>query len=137
MSAFFVSRQTVHDTVTAWCNAYPQPRSPDILNGIGRSLWRMNAEALRQRYNLDKRGEAEARELAEYRAAAEAYAYFRPRNATQAQLAKSCACLRYQSCEGDVPETSDTYELLDTICNALGEPPGFSRATWDRESDAA
>jgi hypothetical protein len=126
MSAFFVSREVIHDTVQAWIIAHPQPRSADVLNGIGRSLWRMNAEALRQRYNLDG-----TEELAEYLGAAEAYVFFPPK-VSAAQLAKSAHCLRYQSCEGNVPETSDTYQELNRIVDAMGKPAGYDDAQWDR-----
>ena len=136
MSAFFVSRATIHDTVTAWARNWPQPRSQDILDGIGRGLWQTNAEALRQRYELDRTGPGNAAELAEYLSAAAAYAYRHPRDVTPAQLAKSAHCLRYQCCEGNVPETSATYHFLNQLCEALGKPPGYDQAQWDR-SEAA
>jgi hypothetical protein len=131
MSAFFVSRQTIHDAVTAWCWAMPQPRSQDMLDGIGRTLWGMNAEAMRQRYpsiigtdeDRDNAGDAAA------------YAYRRPDYLTMAQAAKSVACLHYQCSEGDVPETWHGYSLLTAISNAMGEPLGYDDAIWDRERD--
>jgi hypothetical protein len=136
MSAYFVTRQTIHDTVTAWARNWPQPRSQATLDSIGRSLWKTNAEALRQRYSLDCTSPENAAELAEYLRDASFYVYRHPRDVTPAQLAKSARCLRYQCCEGDVPETSDTYQFLDRLCETLGEPAGYDQAQWDR-ADAA
>ena len=133
MSAFFVSRQTIHDAVTAWVQAYPQPRSQSILDSIGRILWSMNAEGMRQRYpsivgtdeDRDNSGDALA------------YMYVRPKNLSAAQMAKSVHCLRYQCCEGSIPEMSDTYDLLNSIAESLGNPRGYNEAQWDRFTDAA
>lgn len=137
MSAFFVSRQTIHDTVAAWCICHPMPRSTATLDSIGRQLWALNAEALRQRYRLDTTGPENAAELAEYLRDAAAYAYHPPCNASPAQLAKSANCLSYQCCEGDLPETSELYRALDLLCKAMGKPAGYDAAQWDRGSDVA
>ena len=132
MSAFFVSRQTIHDAVTAWTVMIPQPRSLDSLNNIGRVLWHMNADALRQRYNLEGTDE-----LAEYKRHAAFYVYALPKDLTTAQMAKSVSCLVYQCSEGDVPETWHSYKVLDGIDRAMGEPEGYDEAQWDRDTDAA
>lgn len=131
MSAYFVSRQTVHDAVTAWTWVFQQPRSQAQLDQIGRQLWAMNAEAIRQRYP-SVIGTDEERDMT---GAAAAYAYRHPRNLTPAQMAKSAHCLRYQCSEGNVPETFPTYRYLDQACEAMGNPPGYDAAAWDRETD--
>ena len=132
MSAFFVSRQTIHDAAQAWIEAHPQPRGLSPVNCIGRALWKMNAEALRQRYNLDGTDE-----LAGYVRCASAYVFVQPQNLSRAQMAKSVRCLRYQCSEGDIgegnPDWDLTYEYLSRIADDLGEPEGFDEATWDRE----
>lgn len=131
MSAFFVSRETIHDAVQLWVQYHPQPRSQDTLNAIGRSLWKMNAEALRQRYPSIV-GTPEGRD---YDGAAEAYVFFPPES-DMGQLAKSTHCLRYQCSEGDIGEGNerwdDTYHMLSAICDAVGEPAGYDDAQWDR-----
>jgi len=137
MSAFFVSRQTIHDTVTAWCWAIQQPRSQQMLDSIGRSLWGMNAAAMEARYG-DKTGSGNREVMAEfddYRRDAAAYVYRKPQHLSHAQAAKSAACLHYQCSEGDIPETWHTHKLLTEIVNALGEPAGYDGATWDRATD--
>jgi len=48
MQAFLVSEQTIHDTVQLWALADRKPRSIETLNQIGRDLWSMNLESLRQ-----------------------------------------------------------------------------------------
>jgi predicted aldo/keto reductase-like oxidoreductase len=133
MSAFFVSRQTIHDDVTAWAYCQPQPRSMDTLNTIGRQLWLMNAEAMQQRYPQIVGTE----EQTDYLGSAAAHVYFPPRNITLAQMAKSVCCLSYQCCEGDVPETWPAFKTLEQIATTLGEPRGYDAAQSDREHDCA
>ena len=130
MSAFFVSRQTIHDAVTAYCHAAPQPRSLEQLTQLGRAFWSMNASAMVQRYP-SIHGTDEHRD---YLGASAAYVYRAPRHLDMAQMVKSLHCLTYQCSEGDVPEC-DLYKRLIAAEDALGEPHGYDEATWDREHD--
>lgn len=127
MSAFFVSRPTIHDTVFLWDARWPASWEAADLNALGRRLWRMNAEAMVARYPSIRAPP----ELAGYERAAQFYVYRAPTVST-AQLAKSATCLRYQCAEGDIPETSDLWRHLDALCKAVGEPEGFDEAIWDR-----
>lgn len=129
MSAFFVSRATIHDTVYLRDASWPSGRSPADLDALGRRLWKMNADAMLARYPSIS-GTAELRG---YLGAASAYAY-RVQGVSTAQLAKSAQCLRYQCAEGDIPEASGLYRLLSRVCDAVGEPAGFEEAEWDRAS---
>ena len=130
MSAYFVSRQTIHDAVSAWSDHFPQPRSQHMLDLIGLIFWKMNSEALRQRYpsiiGTDEDRENEGN--------AASYCYRHPVNLSKAQAAKSVHCLTYQCSEGSVPETA-TYKALDRLGEALGKPPFYASAVWDREND--
>jgi hypothetical protein len=130
MSAFFVSRQTIHDAVTAYCHAAPQTRSLEQLTQLGRAFWSMNASAMVQRYP-SIHGTGEHRD---YLGASAAYVYRAPKHLSLAQMAMSLNCLIYQCSEGDVPQ-QPRYKLLTAASDALGQPRGYDDATWDREHD--
>ena len=132
MSAFFVSRQTIHDTVTAIAHAAPVPRSTDALDVIGSALWAMNAEALRQRYPSIIGTDEDRNNTGD----ADAYCYFPPRHMNAAQMAKSVHCLAYQCSEGDV-SGRDLFKMLSDLGKVLADPVGYDDAVWDRARDCA
>ena len=52
------------------------------------------------------------------------------------QAYKSLACLLYQCCEGDSPETSQLYKTLKEVKhivaeNIVGDLPEYGKAKWD------
>ncbi len=124
MSAFFVQDGTIDDVVAVFIEHVGQIDHPDVLGAI---LLQMNAEALRQRYP-----QIDDKERAEYALAAKTYT-FNPPSTDPLQRMKSCHCLRYQCHEGDVPETSKLYEILDMATKKMDEIHGESDVgEWDR-----
>src|SRR4051812_1158656 len=79
-------------------------QSCDWLDLLGRDLYALNREAVRQRYGT-------ADPVPEYR--------FRPPgDVPKVQLYKSLRCLLYQCSEGDVPETA-LYRRVEERANGL------------------
>lgn len=121
MSAFFVTEQTIANAVQCL-----------KLNGIahddmGRDLYRMNANALVQRYD-DSIEEFEA-DIAAYAAPQPSQDLF--------QVFKSARCLLYQCSEGDVPSTCLFAELekaADALAARLG---GSERVQTDARYETA
>ena len=105
MSAFFVTKKTIDVVVMAMRPALMT--NDDTANAFGRKLYEMNAEALRQRYQLDG-----TQELTDYLEEAKNYTFEEHKDISDAQLIKSMNCLAYQCCEGDVDE-SDLYQRLE------------------------
>lgn len=129
MSAFFVNKEPIDDVVLAFIKDTKKPVDADKL---GRSLWAMNAEAVRQRYPSIE-GTAEERH---YLKEAEEYRFSMP-SVSHAQLAKSCRCLYYQCSEGNIGEGNadwdPLYHTLGHLCEKLGYPIGYDfEAVWDR-----
>ena len=141
MSAFFVTEKTIHDVVTVMRPALMS--GDENANEFGRELWRMNIEALRQRYRLDGTDE-----LAQYNDTADRYVFVESTDVTEAQKLKSLNCLLYQCCEGDV-DTTDLYKRCDRFSSSLADllsggrqvlsfgehrpfVKGYDEAEWDR-----
>ena len=129
MSAFFVTDDTVHDTVQLYTIQNPQPRGFDDLDELGRAFLLMNCDAILARYP-QARGNDEERDM---RLAAERYRYTPPQQ-PMAQLVQSARCLSYQCCEGDIPETRRLYALLDDMISRAGEPEGMDNTEWSRSA---
>lgn len=122
MSAFFVTEKTIANAVACMAES-----------GIvadARELWRMNANALVQRYN-DNAEDFEA-DIKAYTSPAPSQDLY--------QLLKSANCLLYQCAEGNVPETR-LYAVLETTAIALMHRLGgkekvnrdrrYNEAEWD------
>lgn len=106
MSAFLIGPQTMHAVVTAILDhrrtfAGERCAAPGAGDRIGRKLYALNREALRQRYGDRFEGEP-------------SYT-FRPA-AEIAPIArwKCLHCLLYQCSEGDVPDT-ELFRALDAL----------------------
>jgi hypothetical protein len=134
MSAFFVQEGTIDNVIELM---RPSAMSGDeVANRFGRELLEMNAESLRQRYDLDGTDE-----LKDYLKAAANYVYVEPKT-SDAQKLKSIGCLTYQCCEGDVDQTPLYKRVAKAETNFgiwLGLAPdqsgstlkGYNEAEWD------
>lgn len=129
MSAFFVSEWTLADAVQCMTEAgFGRP-------GLAQELWRMNAEALVQRYDDDReRFEVLISMYSDPEPSDNAY-----------QVLKSTNCLIYQCSEGNVTETALFRELstaVELYASQIGYPdrgthpndrhPDYRTAKWDR-----
>lgn len=152
MSAFFVNEAVIDDVITlAFAHAAhwdPQIEidPTDAGADLGRKLYAMNIEALRQRYPQIRNTEEER----DYRRVMENYAWRdSSKEVTIGQLVKSASCLRYQCSEGNVPETWTLYKWLSHLIEVASENaaegrkkvqygeeywdvPGEDAAKWDR-----
>jgi hypothetical protein len=117
MSAFIVSERTMHRAV----HALMPPDSPcAACDEMGQQLYRLNAEAVLQRYGRPE-------DVPEYR-----YAVVFP---PLIQQLKSLSCLIYQCSEGNVPQTALYQSLVrrkidltrEIVCNS----EEYDRADWD------
>lgn len=125
MSAFFVMEGVIDDVV---CLLMPSAMDgDDMANELGRKLWTMNAEAVRQRYALAPEGQ----EMSEYKAAIASYTYVEPKAVGELQHFKSLSCLAYQCYEGNVPEQElfKRISKLEEELNELHRDPR-SRSDW-------
>lgn len=131
MSAWFVDARVIDVTVMAIIAHEKKPTDPTAL---GRKLWAMNAESLRQRYELDG-----SDELRDYLASANEYEFQQPPKRCTGYAFKQVACFTYQSCEGNVRETWSLYARAaaaeDWLKAQLGgeaayDHPGFKDAPW-------
>jgi hypothetical protein len=117
MSAFIVSERTMHRAVHA---LMPQDAPCQACDEIGQQLYRLNAEAVLQRY-----GRPEG--VPEYR-----YAVVFP---PLIQQLKSLSCLIYQCSEGNVPQTALYQSLLrrkiDLAAEIVHSLEEYDRADWD------
>ncbi len=117
MSAFIVSERTMHRAVHA---LLPQEAPCAACDEIGQQLYRLNAEAVLQRYSRPE-------DVPEYR-----YAVVFP---PLIQQLKSLSCLIYQCSEGNVPQTALYQSLVrrkidltrEIVCNS----EEYARADWD------
>jgi Asp-tRNA(Asn)/Glu-tRNA(Gln) amidotransferase B subunit len=122
MSAFIVSNKTINRVLGlyAWVDTTGQFDA----QAKGAELMRMNAEAVNFRYS-------ESYDPPAYS--------FRPDNLmslnAKVQAVKSARCLRYQCCEGDVPESQLYKELSDIVEEAqsmiVAGLPEYESAEWD------
>ena len=133
MSAFLVENKTINGIVTSIFDSRSdvQERMKSELNEagittrkeLGRSMFDLNLYSLKQRY-----GNAEG---------------FRPLNYDyklvpdigRFQLLKYVRCFLYQACEGDTPEISKLYQLLNVFSNSLAmnivsHLPEWDQAEW-------
>lgn len=128
MSSFFCSKRTIDNVVTAWFKG-PPPASgtPDHL---GRMLWKLNAEAVIWRYDLQ--GEEEALRMHD---AAKAYTHDPSGPPDDAQMLKSLSCFLYQCNEGTFDEEPLFKQLsilerkMATVIPQFG--PAYEAAVWD------
>jgi hypothetical protein len=135
MSAFIVSTGTMNRVVQAIMHTCPhfdgEPTRPpavrlqDVGTHLGIKLYRLNAEAVRQRYDqsepvpLFRSTQVEAP-----RTRKEWIACF-----------KALQCLSYQCSEGDVPDTP-LYRELETVryglaARIIADLPEYQAAKWD------
>lgn len=110
MSAFFVSAETIADTVSV---LVAHERMPVNRRALGQKLWHMNAQALVERYG-DK--------ITEYQPAIDAYAAPRA-SSSKWQRVQSARCFLYQCSEGDVPEL-DLFKAVDAAVDCAVESLG-------------
>lgn len=130
MSAWFVGDAVIDDVVELWRKSLVDERPTDAeATEMGRKLWCMNREALRQRYPGDmeeydgERGEA----IKGYEV--------RPGHDEYGQLVMSAKCLLYQCSEGDVPETWPLYKWLDLLIVAQPQWARDYDGRWGRSRD--
>ena len=123
MSAFVVSKKIIDKVVRAW----PLPEGVMSMpcawyDDIGRKLWDMNVDAVRQRYGKD-----DSWAHGEYKYSGSSY--------SQAESYKAACSLHYQCSEGDVPKRP-LYKTLEKLCNSLAhslamDRPDVQAACWD------
>lgn len=122
MSAFMVSRLTIHRAVTAMlltdCHMQPKFTPSEECDSLGKRLIVMNGEALNARYgspiprieDIDYRHETKDR--------------------NPFILYQACCCLRYQCSEGKVPETNLLYGQLSIAIDQIAHYIVRSRADY-------
>ena len=138
MSAFVVSDHVIHVATRALIAHECRPADPTAL---GQALWRMNVDAVTQRYQLLTRdGGPDGR--AAYLEDVAAYRYAQIEGLTPAAVCKQLDCLLYQCLEGNVPETNPLFVRLEEAAQALAEPlggdqrhdhPDYATAPWGLE----
>ena len=117
MSAFIVSEKTMNRAV----HALMPPGAPcEACDEMGKQLYRLNAEAVLQRYGRPD-------DVPDYK-----YAVVFP---ALIQQFKSLRCLIYQCSEGTVPQTVLYQSLLrremDLASQIVGNLEEYDRADWD------
>jgi len=134
MSAFVVDKKHIDALLTYAIR--PQYQSPsnyywmnqrvgfwDNIDRIGSVLLFENYHSVNYRYN-------EHEEPQEYKW--ERYSL----PLTPVQIIKACDCLNYQSCESPDWDTTEAYEILQTIRErAIVELPGMEEAKWEITED--
>jgi hypothetical protein len=118
MSAFIVSERCMHHAV----HALMPPDAPcEARDGMGRQLYRLNAEAVRQRYGRNDPIPDNYR-----------YSVVFP---LPIQQYKSLACLVYQCTEGNVPQTALYHVLMrrkiDLALDIVHSLDAYRTADWD------
>lgn len=129
MSAFVVSRNTIHACVNAFAHRHKQRTGEEMkrpdLDDLGFRLWSMNADAVSQRYS-------EAPEpVGQYR---HVPLYFDP-----CQQLKALNCLQYQCTEGDIDERALYHQLCGIINETAQEIAcglqAYDKAEWNIDDD--
>lgn len=137
MSAYIVNKETIDRIVTRIHGAqriysvernYPtmyQAYKGDC-SELGQNLWKLNVEAVNQRY-----GGNYPIKLYQYAPARNCAGGTRKQ---QVRVYKSLQCFLYQCSEGDVPETP-LFQELERYCSALAaeiitELPEYEDAAW-------
>jgi hypothetical protein len=125
MSAFVVTRETINCCAHAW---YDDDRRPacEELDSIGRQLWRMNADAVAERYQEPPEPTDDFR--------------YRPALYSPVQQFKALSCLLYQCSEGDIDQRP-LYKQLEERRNAFAraivmDSKEYDGAHWDMPDKA-
>ena len=138
MSAFVVSDHVIHVATRALIAHERRPADPTAL---GQALWRMNVDAVTQRYRLLTR-EGGPEDRAAYLEDIAGYRYALIEGLSAAATCKQVDCLLYQCLEGDVPETNPLFARLEAAATELARPlggehrhdhPDYARAPWGLE----
>jgi len=133
MSAFIVDKKTM-DRVLGFITSQPDTSLKGRpLDQLGRELFAMNLDAVNQRYparNPDRLpGPNDHSDIFDN------YTFAPDLDASAAEELKAAKCLVYQSCEGDVPDTSTLYRELNRLTQtplseAISETPEYEAAAW-------
>ena len=120
MSAFIVSRDCITRIVDAISTCLDKKDIEDIFgtahkDTIGYQLWKMNYEAVNQRYKETD--------------TAPDYVFPESPFCSEMQSYKSLRCYLYQCSEGDVPD-SLLYKKLDSFSDKLGSSAASSTAEY-------
>ena len=125
MSSWIVSDKCINQFLTMM-QYHGILHEPD-LQVFGKSLMRMNCEAVSQRYNEDPN-----------QTVIDGYK-FKSEGCTAVQAAKSLSCFMYQCCEGNVPESKlykKMKELQGVLAQfALNECAEYDQAEWSVEDE--
>lgn len=133
MSSFIISNKTMQNIINGlYWNHYFKHNSTTLQrNGIetqrdfkilAAKLYKLNAEAVRQRYR-----EEEAKEVE--------FKWERDEKVDMYQTVKSMECLQYQCTEGTIPKMR-LYKLLDELIiemktMIISMQPEYQKAKWD------
>lgn len=137
MSAFVVDDSTINRIVAGLLAAmndtrYHYPTVPEPLKAelsqpayFGRRLFDLNCDAVDQRY-----GSGQAEQFRDLN-----YEYRPMVPPTRHQLVKDIDCWSYQCCEGDVPETSELYKIMELfnlrLCHRIvTDSDMYDKAKW-------
>lgn len=140
MSAFIVSTECMDRVVRGFALALTLPLSDELSNDLGRQLFALNVEAVRQRY-----GNADDMMAEGWRA--EDYTFTEPPTLPDCpplvDSYKAMQCLHYQCSEGNVPEQK-LYSLLENATETvkrkirtehrmfgeIEDTPEYQRSAW-------
>lgn len=119
MSAFVVSNETMNRVVN--CPLIEGCDSSAAKDQLGNELYKMNAQAVQQRYKDREQEQPKFR--------------YSPKNYSNIEILKAMHCLRYQCSEGNVPEQS-LYAALTSWIQTLEHEivcrhPAYEAADWD------
>lgn len=135
MSAFVVSDDCMQRAVAGLVAA--RIVAHDEADETGAALWRLNAEAIRQRYPRDPEMLREA-EQAEFTSRTWRWSPIFPKDrAGRVAALKALHCLRYQCAEGDISDATELgYKLLGRAISNLAnlivrELPEYDAVPWD------
>jgi hypothetical protein len=119
MSAFLVSKDCITRIVDVLSNLEKEELEEIFgtahKDTVGYQLWKMNQQAVNQRYN--EKDEAPA------------YIHLHSISCSPMQSYKSLRCYLYQCSEGDVPE-SQLYKKLQVISDSIGASAASSTAEY-------
>lgn len=134
MSAFLVDDKTINGIATSVFDSRNEVQERmkvelsevgiNTSEELGKAMFDLNVYSLKQRY-----GSAEGFREMDYK-------YNLIPDVGRFQLLKSLRCFLYQACEGDTPETSELYKLIDNFSNSLAlnivnSLPEYERADWN------